>query len=242
MKNKKIVPGIIALTLSVLTVAAMATFAMNAKLGKNVGNLIVPESVADIAKKTQKKEIKNNKTTTAPITTAPQTTAPATTVPETTVEETTQPVTEAPAAGNEIERAAREAVSNCTNSNMTKEEKLKAAFDYLKKNYLEGVNRNDYREMDWPAVYAKDLLIGGKGDCFSYGAAFAYMAKAIGYEESYACNSGGHGWAEVNGKVYDPEWSMHSQKYSYFGMSYDEPCDVAYKGALGTADWMHVKV
>ena len=68
------------------------------------------------------------------------------------------------------------------------------------------------------------------------------MAKAIGYTESYACNSGGHGWAEINGKIYDPEWSMHSRQHSYFGMSYDEPCDVAYKGAIGWADWTHVKV
>ena len=137
---------------------------------------------------------------------------------------------------------ARKAVEKCTDSSMTKEEKLKAAFDYIKKNYLEGSRRGDYRELDWPVVYASDLLEGGKGDCFSYGAAFAYMAKAIGYEESYACNSGGHGWAEIDGKIYDPEWSMHSSNYSYFGMSYDDPCDVAYKGSIGFAEWTHVKV
>ena len=138
--------------------------------------------------------------------------------------------------------AAKEAVAKCTNDGMTKEQKLRAAFDYLKNNYIEGIRRGDYREMDWPVVYGKDLLIDGKGDCFSYGAAFAYMAKIIGYEESYACNSGGHGWAEVEGKIYDPEWSRHSSNYSYFGMSYDEPCDVGYKGAIGSASWMHVAV
>ena len=140
-----------------------------------------------------------------------------------------------------VMEAARKAVEKCTNSGMSREEKLKAAFAYLQKNYLEGVRRDLYREPDWPVVYAKDLLIKGKGDCFSYGAAFAYMAKAIGCE-AYACNSGGHGWAEIDGKIYDPEWAMHSKNNTYFALSYDTPCDVQYKGAIGWADWTHVKV
>ena len=42
------------------------------------------------------------------------------------------------------------------------------------------------------------MFVDGAGNCFSYGAAFAYMAKAIGYKNVYCCNSGGHGWAEVD--------------------------------------------
>lgn len=141
-----------------------------------------------------------------------------------------------------VMEAARKAVRKCTHKGMKMEEKLRAAFDYLKDNYLEGVRRDTYTGPDWPVVYAKDLLIDGKGDCFSFGASFAYMAKAIGYEEVYACNSGGHGWAEIDGKIYDPEWATHSDKYSYYGMSYDEPCDVAYGDSLGDEDWMHVKI
>lgn len=141
-----------------------------------------------------------------------------------------------------VMEAARKAVRKCTHKGMKMEEKLRVAFDYLKDNYLEGVRRDTYTGPDWPVVYAKDLLIDGKGDCFSFGASFAYMAKAIGYEEVYACNSGGHGWAEIDGKIYDPEWATHSDKYSYYGMSYDEPCDVAYGDSLGDEDWMHVKI
>ena len=119
-------------------------------------------------------------------------------------------------------------MANCTDSSMTKEEKLRAAFDYLKNNYLEGLLRDTYTGDDWAKVYAYDMLVKGKGDCFSYGASFAYLAKAIGCDEVYACSTGGHGWAEVEGRVYDPEWSLHSNKYSYFGMTYEEPCDVDY--------------
>ena len=133
--------------------------------------------------------------------------------------------------------AAAKDVAKCTYSGMSREEKLKACFDYIKTNYLEGVRHNppySYTEPDWPVVYANDIFVYGKGDCYSFGAAYAYMARAIGYTESYACNSGGHGWAEVENRTYDPEWSMHSKKYSYYAMSYDEECDVHYGSAISS--------
>ena len=140
--------------------------------------------------------------------------------------------------------AAAQAIAKCTSPGMSKEQKLQKAFDYIKTNYNEGVRRTEpYYGMDWPVLYGSDLLIDGKGDCYSYGAGFAYMAKAIGYEEVYACNSGGHGWAEIDKLVYDPEWSMHHDDFTYFALSYDEETDVPYRfGISGGAEWMHIKV
>ena len=140
--------------------------------------------------------------------------------------------------------AAAQAIAKCTNSSMTREEKLKAAFDYIKTAYLEGVLHDPpYQEMDWPVVCANDLFVYGKGDCFSYGAAYAYMAKAIGYEQVYACNTGGHGWAEVEGKYYDPEWDMHHNEYNHFGVGPDDPCDVNYSGTIiEGVEWMRVLI
>ncbi|MEE0957274.1 MAG: ubiquitin-like domain-containing protein [Ruminococcus sp.] len=124
-------------------------------------------------------------------------------------------------------------VAKCTDSKMSKKDKLKKCFTYLQDTYLEGSPREGYFEMDWPILYANDLFVKGKGDCYSYGAAFAYMARGIGYTETYACNSGGHGWAEVDNRVYDPEWSMHSKKSTYYGVSYDdEKVDVPYKSSI----------
>lgn len=131
--------------------------------------------------------------------------------------------------------AAAKDVAACTESGMSRENKLKACFDYIKEHYLEGVLHDppvSYEEEDWPITYANDIFVYGKGDCYSYGAAYAYMARAIGYEDVYAVNSGGHGWAEVENRTYDPEWSMHSNNYSYYGMSYDEECDVPYAFAI----------
>ena len=137
-------------------------------------------------------------------------------------------------------------VEKATTPDMTKEQKLRACFLYCKKNYKERRPRTPhYTGVDWPIVYANDMFVGSGGNCFSYAAAFAYMAKAIGYENVYCCNSGGHGWAEINGLVYDPEWSKKDglNAVTYYALSYDTKTDVAYKQAISARlDWMHVKI
>lgn len=140
-------------------------------------------------------------------------------------------------------RAFKE-VAKATTPEMTKEQKLKACFDYCKTAYRECRPRTPhYTGMDWPVVYANDMFVGTGGNCFSYAAAFAYMAKAIGYENVYCCNTGGHGWAEIDGLVYDPEWSIHYHRYTYYALSYDTKTDVNYKGALTKVyPWMYVKI
>ncbi len=135
-------------------------------------------------------------------------------------------------------------VAKLTNSSMTKEQKLRKCFDHLKVSYTEKNPRvPHYRGNDWPIIYANDILDNGVGNCFSYAATFGYMARGIGYTNVYACNSGGHGWAEIDGKVYDPEWARHRSGYSYYGMSYNEPCDVNYKAGISAGySWNRVKI
>ena len=137
-------------------------------------------------------------------------------------------------------------IGKCTDSSMSREEKLRAGFDYIKDDthYLEGVLHDPpYNALDWPVVCSNDLFKEGMGDCFSYGAAFAFYGKACGFDNCYACNSGGHGWAEIDGKAYDPEWDMHHQEYNHFGVSPEDDCDVAYFTTLTDGvDWMYVKL
>ena len=138
-------------------------------------------------------------------------------------------------------------VSKLTTANMTKAQKLRKCFDYLQTQTSESNPRvPHYRGMDWPVVYANDIFTTGTGNCFSYAASLGFMAKAIGYEDVYACNSGGHGWTEIGGLVYDSEWQRNNHKYSYFGLSYNSNTDVNYASvqarfATGGA-WMHVKI
>ena len=135
-------------------------------------------------------------------------------------------------------------VAKVTDSSMTKEQKLKKMWDYIRGAYVEKNPRiPHYKGMDWPIIYANDMLINGVGNCMSYGAEFCYIAKALGYKDIYACHSGGHGWAEIEGLVYDPEWSRHRFKYNYYGLSYDAKTDQDYKSAIAPGyPWMHVKI
>ena len=131
----------------------------------------------------------------------------------------------------------------CSRS-MSKSEKLWKMFRYIQNAYTEKNPRIPHFHGDgWEILYANDMLVYGTGNCMSYGAEFAFIAKAIGYNECYACNSGGHGWAEVEGKVYDPEWGRHFFDNTYFGIDYyNNPTKVVYTVIKGGAAWMHVKV
>ena len=132
-------------------------------------------------------------------------------------------------------------VAKVTKPTMTKAQKLRACWNHIRSAYGECNPRNpEYFGNDWPEVYANDIFVDGTGNCFSYAAAFAYLAKAVGYPNCYACNSGGHGWSEIDGLVYDAEWSMHNFNYTYYALSYDTRTDVPYKAALSIGQsWSH---
>lgn len=138
-------------------------------------------------------------------------------------------------------------VNKVTKSTMTMAQKLRACWNHIRTSYREYNPRiPHYTGVDWIIRYANDILVGGGGNCFSYGAAFAFMAKGIGYQNVYGCSSGGHGWAEIEGLVYDPEWSMHG-KYrpdAYYGVDYNNnTVEVAYKAAIAARlPYMRVRI
>ena len=117
---------------------------------------------------------------------------------------------------------ANKTMQQITTPDMTKSQKLRACFDYVRDHYRYFSWRNFVPKPDWEMDFAEDMFYrGGRGDCFSYGAAFAYLANAVGMKNVYAISSGGHGWAEIGGKIYDPDWALVSKADSYFAMSYD---------------------
>lgn len=78
------------------------------------------------------------------------------------------------------------------------------------------------------SIYANDHFKRTGGDCHADGCAFAYLARAIGYKDVYACldvgpkGTNGHCWTEIGGKVYDP---LFAQAKS-FSKNYDVPYGV----------------
>ena len=112
---------------------------------------------------------------------------------------------------------ANEVVEKATEPGMDKTEKLRKTFDYLLKHYRYRGSPKFQKAKHWELSYAKAMFEKKHGSCYAYGAAFAFLANAVGCKRCYAVSSGGHGWAEVNGKIYDPSWCLVDKNHSYFG-------------------------
>lgn len=122
-------------------------------------------------------------------------------------------------------QTAKSIVKQITNSNMSQGEKLKKCFDWvMAKPYV--TRRTFANVKGWPAIYANDHFLLGGGNCFADAAAFAYLAKALGYQNVYVCvdcdGSGGrgHSWAEINGLVYDPLFAQAKSYSGNYGVPY----------------------
>ena len=139
-----------------------------------------------------------------------------------------------------FERAVKE-LERCTNASMTKEQKLRAAFNHIRDDFREYNPRIPHmKRVGWETIYADDVFIGRGGNCLSYAAAFAFMAKAIGYENVYACNRG-HAWVEIDGRVYDPEWDKNHRSENYFNRAINASGGPGYTNKQGEP-WMRVAI
>ncbi len=116
-------------------------------------------------------------------------------------------------------RRAQAIVEMITTPEMSKSQKLRKCFDYVMKYKGRRPRTPHSRAKNWPVLYANDMFLEGSGNCFSYAAAFGYLAKACGYKNVYCCNDTGHGWTEINGRIYDPE-EYRNTKYKYYNTSY----------------------
>lgn len=91
----------------------------------------------------------------------------------------------------------------------SQKKKLRTCFNLLRDKYSERAFRSFSSKSGWQRAFALDIFNKKSGSCHSYAAAFAYIANAIGCKNCKVVSSGGHSWAEVDGKVYDPEWAKH---------------------------------
>lgn len=138
--------------------------------------------------------------------------------------------------------AANAYVFSKTKSTMKRSEKLKILYTGLATNKtisyrnLTSFKKNDSR---WDETYAAYFFDRGYGDCYVAGCALAYMATAIGYDNVYAESSGGHGWAKIAGKYYDPNWAWWGTKGDIY-KAYAVPRSLSGKG--GRQPWAACEV
>ena len=95
-------------------------------------------------------------------------------------------------------------IEACTNKNMSQSQQLRRCFDFL----VQAVSYERSMETptgNWTGSYAVSILETGKGNCYNYAAAFAYIAKGLGYESKVCTGTvtsslGGrtpHAWTEI---------------------------------------------
>lgn len=111
---------------------------------------------------------------------------------------------------------ANRIVESIAKPGMSKYDKLKRCFQYCLKNFIYRGSPAFYGQGDWELRYALDMFDEGHGNCYAFGAAFAFLANAAGYDSAYAVSSGGHGWAEVRGRIFDLSWELIDKRHSYF--------------------------
>ncbi len=120
-------------------------------------------------------------------------------------------------------RRARSVVKKVTNSKMTKSQKLKACFKWVMKHpYKRYRMPFPYKNKAWASLYANDHFVRKGGDCHADAAAFAYLARALGYKNVYICldaklkNPNHHAWTYVNGRYYDPLFAQSRSFSRYY--------------------------
>ena len=141
-------------------------------------------------------------------------------------------------SGNtELDKLVREIIEQVTTNEMTDLEKLKAVYDYTVKtfSYRKG-ELYAIAETGWSSDEAYNMISTGKGNCYSFAATFAELAKALGFDATaYSGTCSGenykptpHGWVELSYEdviyVCDPELEYRSWgSKDMFMMEIDSP-------------------
>lgn len=108
---------------------------------------------------------------------------------------------------------AVKAVKAATTDKMTQEQKLKACYNWIIKNFSYERDYQDPAKLknNWTKSYAEYAFKKKKGNCYKYASAMGYCAEILGYEARvvYGKIASGssrtnHGWTEIkiNGKYY----------------------------------------
>ena len=97
--------------------------------------------------------------------------------------------------------------------------KMRVVWNYFQSHFIYNGDPSFSLSGDWGARYAYNCFVARRASCEGLGFAWAFLANACGASNCVCVCSGGHGWAEVEGAVYDPSWAKVDTRYSYYRMS-----------------------
>ena len=131
-------------------------------------------------------------------------------------------------SGNaEIDAYVDETLAKCTNDGMTKEQKLHAAYMYIRDNskYLGRAHfargSTDFTEECALFMFKNNL----KGNCYCFASCFLYIARRLGYQDAYIVSGGvgknnlNHAWVMINSNIYDVQLE-YAHLYQYANKHY----------------------
>lgn len=128
---------------------------------------------------------------------------------------------------------------------MTEEEMLKVLFEYCVTTfkYLRG-NYYEVGETGWESEEAYKILSTGKGNCYSFAAAYSVLTRALGFDSrSYSGTVDGqrhpHGWTEITidgvPYIFDTELTF---EYRYW---VKESCNLFFQPYENVRGWNYVR-
>ena len=113
-------------------------------------------------------------------------------------------------------------ISSCTNAGMSKSQKLRAVFNYVKSHYLyRSLGPEHPNNFTSDEYYAYQTAISGSGNCYGINFLFGYLARRVGYPQAKLVRGGlgsrraPHGWVTIDGYIYDPEISYENHVDAY---------------------------
>lgn len=147
----------------------------------------------------------------------------------------------------ELDALLASAVKSVVNDSMTQQQKLRAVYDYAKNTfgYL-GIGAADTSKSDWALTSATDMLKNHKGNCYSWAAAFTYLARQVGFDAQAIPGTGVspkgsesvHAWTEIT--IDGTAYTFDPQIESVYAKRYNENYELFMK-KYGEAVWGYKK-
>ena len=107
------------------------------------------------------------------------------------------------ASSRKLYKLVRQTVNKLVTNAMTKEQKLRTCYKYLCSSVFKYVTKRPFSyKKDWRVTYGYEMFTTHSGVCYNFAAAFAYMARFIGYKDVKA----------IAGELLylDGHWDLHS--------------------------------
>ncbi len=128
--------------------------------------------------------------------------------------------------GVAVFQKARAVVQSVSNPADSKEDKLYKCYLWIKKcpyiQYRTTMDAINADPVDWDATFANDIFDSGAGCCVSLSCAFAYMAKACGFERVTICSDTKHAWVDIDGRLYDPLFAKDRNFSTNYNAAYTD--------------------